>query len=121
VTGLLGHLVDPDRVEDDPHDREDAERGAERRRVGGLPDRHAVDGHGDHQRDRERGEPRPLGRHLEAPEKHEQRDERQHREDGRQAQRVAYRIEYLFVHPAPPNARCCLLRCAVTKEGARET
>ena len=33
VPGLVGHVVDPDRVEDDPHDREQAERGAlERRR-----------------------------------------------------------------------------------------
>jgi hypothetical protein len=51
VPGLDGHVVDPDRVDDDPHDREEAERGALRGRQRDLTGRHRVDRHGDDGRD----------------------------------------------------------------------
>ena len=48
------HVVDPERGDDDPHDREDPERGALGRRAQRLADRHAVHGHRHDQRHRER-------------------------------------------------------------------
>ena len=54
VPGALGHVVDPDRVEDDPHDREQAEGGALEAGVERLPDRHRVDDDRDEDRDEQR-------------------------------------------------------------------
>ena len=49
----LGHVVDPDRVDDDPHDREEAEGRALEAHVERLADRHVVD-----ERPRRRSRPR---------------------------------------------------------------
>jgi hypothetical protein len=81
VAGLHGHVVDPDRVHDDPHDREEAEDGALRPGVERLADGHLVHGDGDDQRDRKRDQRGPLRFHLHAAEQDEQSDERQRRED----------------------------------------
>jgi hypothetical protein len=77
VAVSTGHVVDPDRVDDDPHDRPQAETRALERRVDGLADRHPVD------RDplRQTLNPRAAisaahwSRHLfsQPPSKHEQR------------------------------------------------
>ena len=47
VPGLDGHVVDPDRRDDDPHDRKEAEGRALSGREDGLIHRHAVDRRGD--------------------------------------------------------------------------
>ena len=66
------HVVDPDRVDDDPQDREEAERRPLETHVQRLPDGHVVDEDRDQQRDRERGQPRDPRGHAEAAEQHEQ-------------------------------------------------
>ena len=59
VPGLDGHVVDPDRVPDDPHDREQAEARAEHGGVERLADRHRVDDDRDQDRHDQRARAPP--------------------------------------------------------------
>jgi hypothetical protein len=98
VPGLDGQVVDPDRVDDDPHDREEAERGALRRAEQGLAHRHAEGGHGDDDRDDQRDETCLPGLHLQHAQQHEERHQRDARAQRAQPERPADRVQYLFEH-----------------------
>jgi hypothetical protein len=74
VPGLLGHLEDPEGVDDDPHDWEEAKRRPLGGRVHGLADRHRVDGDSHHSTDPEGDLRGPLRLH---PEDAQQQEERQ--------------------------------------------
>ena len=80
MPGLNGLLVDPDRVDDDPEDREEAEGGALGARQQRLADRHSVhqhrDGDGDGQRDQRR---HPCG-HSQDAEQDEKQQQRYRRD-----------------------------------------
>jgi hypothetical protein len=65
---LRRHLVDPDRVDHDPQDREESEDGAFGARQRRLADRHAVHGDGDRNSDGQRHQcrnPGPQAQHAE--------------------------------------------------------
>ena len=62
VAGLDGEVVDPDRVDDDPHDREEAEGGAEQAAVERVADRHRIHDDGDEDRDDQSRRPRRATR-----------------------------------------------------------
>ena len=95
VPGHHGHVVDPDRVDHDPQDREEAERRALGRRPERLPDRHRVDEHGDEERDEQRDQRGHPGPHPQHAEQDEQRQQGQHREQRAQRERVGYRVQDL--------------------------
>jgi hypothetical protein len=101
VPAALGHVVDPDRVDDDPHDREQAERRSLDARVERLAYRHRVDDDRNQDRDRQRAQRGDVRLQPQATEQHEQGDQRQRREEGRPTERVADRIEHLLVHAHP--------------------
>ena len=117
VPGLDGHVVDPDRHDHDPHDREEAEHGALARGQRGLADRHAVDDQRDEHRHSERDQRRPLRLHLQAAEQHEQGQDRQRREDRGQAERVRDRVEVLRVHRNASLVGSCAARCPSRRSG----
>jgi hypothetical protein len=71
---LDGHVVDPDRGDDDPHDRKEAKGSAFGRRQCGLADRHAVDDQRDRHRHPQRYQRRPLSLHAHPAEQEEERD-----------------------------------------------
>jgi hypothetical protein len=98
VTAALEHVEDPDRVDDDEHDREQPEDGALGAGVECLPEGHRVDDDRDQERHRQRPDGGDMGLQLEPAQQHEQRDEGQDREDRRQAERIADRVEHLLVH-----------------------
>ena len=102
VPAALQQRVDPDRVDDDPHDREEAEGRALGAGVERLAHRHGVDDHRHEDRHEQRPQGGDMSLQLESTEQHEQRDERQDREDRRQAERIADRIEHLLVHAQSP-------------------
>nr|BFE71626.1 hypothetical protein GCM10020092_049270 [Actinoplanes digitatis] len=77
-----GEVVDPDGVQHDPEDGEEAERGALARGEQREPDRHRVDGHGHDQRDRERDQAGEPGTHPQDAEQNEEGHQRQDREEG---------------------------------------
>ena len=98
VAAFDGHAVDPDRVDDDPHDREQSEGRPLEAGVQGLAERHVVDHDGHQERHGQADQRGPLGRHANDADEHEEHEQRQRREDGGQAERVADRIEDLGVH-----------------------
>ena len=102
VPAALEQRVDPDRVDDDPHDREEAEGRALGAGVERLADRHRVDDERHEDRHQQRPQRRDMSLELQSAEQDEQRDERQDREDRRQAERIADRIEHLLVHAQSP-------------------
>ena len=67
-----------------------------------LPDRHRVDDDRDQDRDAERDQRGDCASSLHAAEQHEQRDDRQHREDRAQRKRVADRIQTCLYTSPPP-------------------
>src|ERR1035441_8649738 len=101
VPGLHRHVVDPQRVDDDPHDREEAERRTLRAGVESLPERHPVDGDRHHHRHGQGDQRSPLGLHPHTAQQHEQRQQRNHGEDRRGPQRMGHRIKDLLVHRSP--------------------
>src|SRR6266536_1435758 len=102
MAGLPGHVVDPDRVDHDPHDREEPEGRPFRRSVEGLPDRHAVDGDRDDEGDREGHQCGPVRLPAQPTQQHEQDQESKRGEDGGDAERVGHRVEDLLVHADLP-------------------
>src|SRR5680860_1409684 len=92
MPGLLGQVVDPDRVDHDPEDREEAEGSAFGAHVERLPDRHVPDRDRHDDRDRQGDQPGDPCGDAEAAQHHEQRDQRQRREDRGQSQRAAHRV-----------------------------
>src|SRR5882757_1610415 len=93
-----GHLVHPDRVDDDPQDREEPERGALGPGKEGLPDGHPVDRDGDHDAHRERYQRRYPGGDLQRAEQDEEQEQWQCRNRGAPRERVGDRIKNLLVH-----------------------
>ena len=98
MTGRVGHVVDPDRVPDDPHDREQAEACAEHGGVERLPCRHRVHDQSDDQCDRQRREGGEVRLPLQATEQNEQGDQRQSGEDRAREQRSPDGVKHLLVH-----------------------
>jgi hypothetical protein len=95
------HVVDPQRVDDNPHDRPQAEGGAFERPLGGLTDRHRVDRDRDDDRDGQRRKRRPLRFQLDDTNEYEQHHQRQQCEDRREPQGVRDGIKNLLVHRKP--------------------
>ncbi len=109
VPAALEQRVDPDRVDDDPHDREEAEGRALGAGIERLTHRHRVDDDRHEDRDQQRPQGGDMSLQLESAQQDEQRDERQRREERRQEQRVADRVEHLLVHAqSPPEERIAL-------------
>jgi hypothetical protein len=69
VPTALGHGVDPDRVDDDPHDREQSEDRALGAGVERLSDGHRVDDDGHQERDRQRPQGGDVGLQAHAPDR----------------------------------------------------
>ena len=99
----VGHVVDPQGVDDDPHDRPEAERGAFERRIAGLPDRHAVNRHGDDDRDSQRDQRSPLRLHPDDPQQHEQHHQGQESKDRRRIPANGIRGRVPAYTPEPPS------------------
>src|SRR5882757_9659643 len=93
-----GHLVDPDRVDDDPQDREETERGALGPGKEGLPDGHPVDRDGDHDAYGERYQRRYPGGDPQRAEQDEEQEQWQCRNRGAPREGVGDRIKNLLVH-----------------------
>jgi hypothetical protein len=81
-----GHVVNPDRIDDDPHDRENAEGRTLGGGAQGLPRGHVIDEDCYREGNGEGDEPSPLRLHLERAEEHEDRQQRKHGENRGQAQ-----------------------------------
>ncbi len=97
------HVEDPQRVDDDPHDRPEAEHRPFQSSVPGLPDRHRVDGQRDHDRDAERHQCSPVRFHPHHAEEHEQHNQRQDGKDRCESQRMGHGIQNLLVHGDLPH------------------
>ncbi len=95
---LDGHLIDPDRVDHDPQDREEPEGGAFRPGEQGLTERHPVHQDREHDRECQRHQRRHPGRHPQHTQHHEQQQQRQRRDQRAPRQGMRYRIENLLVH-----------------------
>jgi hypothetical protein len=79
-------VVDPQGVDDDPHDRPEAERRSLQRGVGSLAERHRIDDERDRDRHHEGDQRRPVRLEAQHPQQYEQDEQRQDGEDRRQAQ-----------------------------------
>ena len=98
VAGRHGHLVHPDRVDDDPQDRKESECRALRAGKHRLADRHAVHDDRDDERNGQRDQRgHPCG-HPQHAEQDEQQDQRDRRNQGTPSERVHDGIEDLLVH-----------------------
>ena len=92
-------LVHPDRVDDDPQDREEAERGALGARQQRLADRHAVHQHRDRRWRRPARSATPPTRSLFSDaEQHEQQQQGNRRDQRTPREGMGNRIENLLVH-----------------------
>ena len=105
VPGRLGHVVDPERVPDDPHDREQPEHGAEQRAVDRLAEGHGVHRDGDDERHEQCSDRRLVGLALEAAEQDEERQQRKRGEDRCESERFTDGVVHLLVHTKPPKGR----------------
>jgi hypothetical protein len=76
---LNGHLVDPDRVDHDPQDWEESERGAFGSGEQGLAERHPIHQNREHDRQRERYQRRDPRGHSQYTEHHEEQQQWQRR------------------------------------------
>ena len=93
-----GELVEPDRGDDDPHDREQTEGESLRRRQRSETDGHSVGGDRDDESDADGGQSGPMGLPLQCPEGDEDRQQRQDRQQGRPQQTVGNRCDFRCVH-----------------------
>ena len=92
MAGLHRQVVDPDGIDDDPHDREEPEGGTEQPAVHGVADRHGIRGHRHYQGDGEPDDRRKPCTHAHDTEQHEQRDQGQGCHDRGQSERIAERV-----------------------------
>ncbi len=117
--GADGDLVERQRAEDDPANREDAVARAVDRRHHCERHRHAVDADSDHERESQRqraGADRRPSRDDERPQQRKNRNRR----DGRGGERMPERIERLRPHPARilSDRRLRIAGCGLLTRGA---
>ena len=105
VPGVDRHPVHPEGVDDDPHDREEAESGP----LGGagerLAERHAEGEPGDQNGRQKADQARQMGLQSHNTEQYQDGDERQGRDEGGQAERTGHGFQLLDVHGSLPGFR----------------
>ena len=98
VARAHGELVEPDRGDDDPHDREQPEGESLRRRQSGESDGHSVGGDRNDESDADGGQSGPMGLPLQCAEGDEDRQQRQDRQQRRPQKAVGDRRDFGCVH-----------------------